>query len=264
MGLSFEGVDFGSHVPIFGRLNVAGVDVCWFQESMVVGLPFTDLVSVNHVKGGVVRVVVVDPAVAYSVLPAVIPAYSVLGVLSAMGVSVDSFTVANSLVFDGGSKFDGSVSFAAAVCEWNPASGVLKAGRAADCEVWVLRDGVWFNVFPGDMLSHMAREAWDVGAPVSSDGLNHLAAHDRILGPRECWNTAPLGMFVEPVVEFVKVDRVDAVLVTTDGLKVDSGSAGDAEGLVGRLHSSPTATDGSGMEYPHGDLGFVRLDRSES
>lgn len=117
-------------------------------------------------------------------------------------------------------RLDGQRSCAAAVADWDPWTGRLRAVQAADVDIWVHEPQGWRSLFPGDVLEPAARAAWRTGAAPQSEREAHLRSHDLILGNREAWSSAPLGSFSDPVLRNCETENVDAVVVTSDGFEL--------------------------------------------
>lgn len=138
---------------------------------------------------------------------------------------------------------------AVAVADLDPSTGALAARRYADCEVWVMRDGTWVSLFPGDMLTGTARAAYEAGcagAPSSWE------VQEATLDDPSAWNTTPVGLVLSPRAETTHVGLVEEVIVSSDGARLTPERCANlSEWLTVGIQHLP-----EGWPYPfaHGDL----------
>lgn len=178
------------------------------------------------------------------------------------GVDIgEAFEAANRRIHDPSLPFayDNACVATAAVDIDLSSRRIVAAGRAADCEVWVLSNGRWSPLFPFEIRS---QQAWMEYRSHLTPDISRLAQYElqnKYFGTPDAWSCTTLGFFAEPKLEFASHDApVDAVVVSTDGAEL-------ASELLPRLDSwlcddlqnhTPTPPH----PHPHGDLGLVFID----
>lgn len=149
-----------------------------------------------------------------------------------------------------------------AVVDVDRVTGHATATRCADSEVWVKTRGVWEPVFPGDMLTEAARNAWEfatrgmTGQPPE----DVWAVQERLLDDPDCWVTPALGFAAKPRPQTVALGVIDEVIVSTDGARLDPERCAELSGWLSHgIQQFPSAD--WPHPSPHGDLAVLHAVR---
>ena len=144
----------------------------------------------------------------------------------------------------------------------------VETARAADCEVWVRRDGVWLLQSPRSMLKDGPRillERWDVTHP-DATYQDRIAEEKRILPDRSQWNLTALGRFERPKIDAPTVDHdFDELVLVTDGVDVarfPDGPPPDPRDWMVELRASEAR--GRPPRRRHSDVAMLHLRRQAS
>lgn len=246
------------------RLSYGPISGWSWVEGRSPELPPGDVVLFAPVGEGRLRLAVLDP-VELSPHMTRLRSQEAVGVVFGLlrsGVDIgEAFQAANRRIHDPSLPFayDNACVSAAAVDIDLSSRRVVAAGRAADCEVWVLSNGRWSPLFPFEIRS---QQAWAEYRSHLTPDISRLAQYElqnKYFGTPDAWSCTTLGFFAEPKLEFASHDApVDAVVVSTDGAELSSE-------LLSRLDSwlcddLQNRTPTPPHPHPHGDLGLVFLD----
>lgn len=139
----------------------------------------------------------------------------------------------------------------AAVCDLDLASGEVRALVAGDCEVWVHHGGAWEPLAPGDMLTSAARRRYERGV-AAQGAASAWEVQREVLDDPAAWERPYLGAWDPPRCVETRRSQVDAVVVSSDGARLDASRLEDLHGwLATGIHEGPSRP---GMPFAHGDI----------
>ena len=244
-----------NHEPVWATYAFEGVTVDTLAETSTPGATWLDDFSI--IPGDdTIRLGVCDPALGL-IDPHVMARLSGQIALAALHFNKDleaAFHAANASMFKEEAKRSTSIYLSCmAGIDWNPKTGELVAVRAGDCQVLVLIDGSWQQLFGTKILTDEAAQAWESAAP-QIDRPAHLADHDRILGHESAWITAPLGQFRGALIEKVILSDVKAVALSTDGVRLNAETVSNLTVAWESLHDRD---DSWPHNEPHGDIAVL-------
>lgn len=148
-----------------------------------------------------------------------------------------------------------------AVVDLGAHTTAVHAVRAGDCQVWVRPGaGAWEPLLASPRLTPAAQAAFAAhpGA-ASSDPELHYRAHVDTIDDPQAWITAPVGLDYPARVQTASSERVDEVIVSSDGARLTPDRCAHLhDWLAGDLQVAPS---GHRHPSPHGDVTVLHARR---
>ena len=146
---------------------------------------------------------------------------------------------------------------AVSAVEINLNKNTLEFYRAADCEVWVLTNNEWVNLFPEHMWTTKGLKVAKIGQKKNPTLEQWWSYQEKELDDLDLWRYPTLGLSPHPVfgIKRMALDNVQEIVLSTDGALLNEEKLRTLDPWLGQeIHK-----EREGRECNHGDIALTKI-----